>query len=255
MLIERQIDATRLNAIVNHPDIYPWVRGTIEGPLDLGPAIEEEAAIALLGEYGGVTFARLQPGLWEAHTSILPVGRGEWGLKCVQECLKWLFCRTDAMEVMTRCPHGNLPAKALARAIHGTFEFTNPHGWVMDGKAVPADIFALRVQDWIRVAPGLEERGAEFHAKLHAEFDRVGIVDNHPDDATHDRHVGAAYDMFLGGQPHKAAVLYNRFSAMSGYSPIRVVSTEPFLSVNIQSALLVLKVDDFFVVSAGNKAV
>lgn len=173
-------------------------------------------------------------------------------LRFTQECLKWMFTRTDAMEIMTRCPHGNLPAKALAKAIGGTYEFTNPNGWVMDGKAVPADIYALRIQDWLRTAPGLEERGAEFHDKLEKEFARLGMGDNHPDDANHDRHVGAAYEMFMGGQPHKGAVIYNRFASMAGYLPIYVVSTEPFVSVNIQSALLVMKNDDFFVVSPSN---
>lgn len=252
MLIERQSDASKLNAIVNHPDIYPWVRGAVEGPLDMAAAIDSEDIVSLLGEHGGVTFHRLMPSIWEAHTAILREGRGEWGVACVRECLKWMFCRTDAMEIMTRCPHGNLPAKALAKAIGGTYEFTNPNGWVMDGKAIPADIYSLRVQDWMRTAPGLEEKGAEFHDRLEKEFARLGLGDNHTDDANHDRYVGAAYEMFLGGQPHKGAVLYNRFASMSGYLPIHVVSTEPFLSVNIQSALLVMKGDDFFVVSASN---
>jgi len=29
----------------------------------------------------------------------------------------WLFTHTDAMEVVARCPKGNLAAKALARAV------------------------------------------------------------------------------------------------------------------------------------------
>ena len=64
--------------------------------------------------------------------------RGEWALACVQACLHFLFTRTEAIEIMTRCPHGNLAAKALARAIHGSFEFTNSAGWVKGGKPIPA---------------------------------------------------------------------------------------------------------------------
>jgi hypothetical protein len=252
MLIERQTDASRLNEIVNHPDIYPWVRGTVEGPLDMSAAIENEDVLSLLGEHGGVTFHRLMPSLWEAHTAITPEGRGEWGLRCVQECLKWLFCRTDAMEAMTRCPHGNLPAKALARAIHGTFECTNQNAWMLGDKVVPVDIYALRIQDWVRLAPELEESGARFHDKLKSEFDRLGIAYALNNDPAHNRRFGAAYEMFLGGQPHKGAVLFNRFASMTGCQPIHVVSTHPFVSVSIQSALLVIKNDDFFVVSPPN---
>ncbi len=251
MLIERQTDASRLNAIVNHPDIYPWVRGPETGPLDLSPAIASDDVVALLGEFGGVVFHRLQQGHWEGHTSVLQAGRGEWAIACVRECIKWMFCKTDAMEISTRCPYP--PTKAMAKGLGFTYEFTNPNGWVMDGKPIPADIYSLRIQDWLRTAPGLEELGAKFHDKLEREFKRLDMQDlAHPDDATHDRYAGAAYAMFTGGQPHKGSVLYNRFASMGGYLPIHVVSTEPFVSVNIQSALLVVKDDDFFVVSASH---
>ncbi len=238
--IEPQKDAARLNAIVNHPDIYPWVKGFADGPLDLSPVIDGGEAVCLLGEHGGLLFHRLQPGLYEVHTQVVPEGRGEWALNCARACLHWLFTRTDAVEVLTKCPEGNLAAKSLARACGLTKEFTNPVGWVLDGKPVPADIYSITIQTWMRTASGLAERGAWFHRRLEAEFERLNVRDlSHMDDATHDRYVGAACEMILGGQPDKAAVFYNRWAALATYAPIAIASYEP-MAVNIGNALVLV---------------
>ena len=113
--LELQTDARRLNEIVNHPDIYPWMCGASKKPLDFTEAIERDDVMVLLGEHGGVTFNQLQPGLWEAHAQILPEGHGAWALSCVQACFHWLFTRTDAVEVLMRCPKGILRALSMAR--------------------------------------------------------------------------------------------------------------------------------------------
>lgn len=245
--LELQPDARKINLIVNHPDIHPWVKGMAEGEIDATPVFERGGAICLLAEHGGILFDAIQPGLYEAHTQVLPEGRGAWAVRAASACLHWLFTRTDAIEVVTRCPHGNLAAKGLARAIHGRLQFTNPNGWVMDGKSVPADIYSLTAQDWMRTAPGLVERGQWFHEKLAAEFKRHGVEEqSHPEDLTHDRYVGAACEMILGGQPGKAAVFYNRYARMGGYAPIEIESLEP-LAFNIGNALVVVRGDEFWV--------
>jgi hypothetical protein len=246
-MIERITAAGPLNAIANDPDILPWVIGANKPPLDLAPAIADPQNIALTGEHGAMLFARLQPGIFDAHTMVKKSGRGRWALGFVHECLKYMFCRTDALEILTKCPLANLPAKALARAIGGTHEWTSAEGWFRDGKPIPADIYALTVQRWMATAPGLTERGHWFHERLEQEFARLGRTEpNHADDATHDRYVGAACEMFLGGQPHKGVVLYNRWAKMSGYAPIDIVALSP-LTIDIKSALIIMRKDDFWV--------
>lgn len=246
--LKRSTDAKRLNEIVNHPKVHPWVSVNGE-PLDLSATLESADIYALLGSMGGVTFHRLQPGLFDAHTHILPDGRGQWGLAMVEAALHWLFTRTEAVEVMTRCPKGNLAAKALARAIGGTCEFINPHGWVKDNQPIPADIYALRIQDWMRRAPGLVERGRWFHDRLKAELAMHGRTEPpHPEDGTHDRYVGAACEMIFGGAAPKGILFYNRWAVMAGYVPIAIAAVNP-LTIDIGSALLVMRDDDFWVPS------
>jgi hypothetical protein len=249
MMIERVFAADRVNAIANHPDIRKWVNATPEVDLDLSAAIADPNNITLSGEHGAIMFAKLQPNIYEVHTMVLPDARGPWCLQFVRECLKWVLCRTDALELLTRCPKGNLAAKALARAIHGVYQFTNPAGWTRDGAPVPADIYALTVQDWMRTAPGLESRGHWFHERLEEEFAIHGRKEpQHPDDDVHDRYVGAAAEMILGGQIAKGVVMYNRWALMAGYAPIAIVSLEP-VTLDIGNAILVKNGDDFTISS------
>jgi hypothetical protein len=248
--IERHHNADHLNSIVNHPDVYKWVKGPYEGPLDFAPVMENEDVIVLMGQHGGVVYHRIQRGLFEGHSSFTPEGRGEWAVACVHATLRWMFSRTEALEVLTRCPQGNVPAKALTRAIGGKYAFTNPTGWVMDGKPVPAEVWNLTIQDWLKTAPDLVDRGRWFHARLKEELARHGAVDLvPPTDDTHCRYIGAAIDMLIGGQPKKAEAFYNRFAIFGGHQPIDIIPTAPGmpLAVAIGRIEIVVNGDDFFV--------
>jgi hypothetical protein len=247
--LERQADAHLANRIVNDPSIYPWVKGYAIGRLDLTAAIANKANVALFGEHGGMVFHHLMSGIYEAHTSVVEAGRGEWALRMARAALHWMFTRTDAVEIMTRAPRGNLGALTIARAVGATREFVNKHGWVVDGDPVPTAIYGLRIQDWTRTAPGLTERGAWFHRRLEDELRKLKKTEDvHEDDETHDRYVGMACEMMLAGQPMKGQIFYNRWALMAGYRPIQVMSASP-LTVDIRSAMICVRGDDFWVMS------
>jgi hypothetical protein len=246
-MIERVFDGEKINRIVNDPSVYPWVRGVCEGPLDLGPLLADKRHVCLVGEFGGCLFTQQSPGIYEVHSQFLPQGRGEHAIKVVREALHWMFTRTDAVEIWTRCPKGNLAARALARAIGGREEMTVARGWVQDGKIIPAAIFSMTVQEWMKTSPDLVEIGAWFHAKLEDEFKLAGYSEPvHDDDPNHNRYVGAAVEMIRGGQPSKGVIFYNRFALMAGYAPISVVGFDPVM-INIRDATLEMHGKNFFV--------
>lgn len=247
-MIKRHFTADCLNLVVNDPSVYEWVKGTTEGPLDLTPIVANQDNILLMGEYGGVLFIKHQPGIYEAHTQVLPAGRGKWTVDMVNEALTYMFTRTDCVDIMTRIPKGNLAARALAKAINGTFEFHSDNSWWKDGKLIPSDIFSLRIQDWMAKAPGLEHYGHKFHDKLEVEYKKLGKDrgPNHGDDPIHDRYVGAASLMIRNGQPVKGMVFYNRWAVMAGYVPIVVASLDPVV-IDIQESLLAVENNDFYV--------
>lgn len=251
--IERQTDARFLNRILNDPSVYPFVHGNLKGPMDASVIVADPANVLLTGELGALLFVQHQPGFYEVHSQCLPEGRGAWMLSFVRACLHWMFTCTDAVDIQTRCPQGNVPALALAKRIHGRFLFTRADGWIMDGVPISADIYGLNIQDWAASAPGLVERGHWFHERLEAEYARHGVADPapHPDDETHDRYAGMACEMILGGQGHKAAVFYNRWAVMAGYAPITIIkATPPTVTVDIQDAIIIVRPDGTFWVTS-----
>ncbi len=176
-----------------------------------------------------------------------PSARGAETLAMVKAALRWMFTRTDALELWTRAPEGNLGARALARAIGGVLECRLKRGWVMDHATIPAEIYSLKIQDWMRSATDLEAVGRGFHDRLESEYERLGaVIEMHDDDDLHDRNVGIAVEMIKGGQVGKATVFYNRFASMARYKPMSIVSLNP-VAIDFQEAILIVADDSFWV--------
>lgn len=244
--VERHQHARRLNEIANHPSVYPWLRGWLTDKVDLSAAAANPDNVCLVGMHGAICFAMLQPGLYDVHSMCLPAGRGRWMLGFARACLHVMFVSTPAVELLTRVPDGNLPARALCRRTGWTLEFHNPRGWIRGLDPIGADIFGLRIQDWMREADGLVQRGHDFHVKLSAEFARHYKSEaTHPDDENHDRAVGMAFEMCLAKQAAKAQIFYSRWASMSDYLPFVVINLDP-LTIDIQSAILIIKPDGDF---------
>lgn len=243
-------DAARLNGMVNHPSILPFVNAG-HAELDMALLIADPRNAILFGEHGFMVFTPARPVgmIYEAHTSVLPSGRGQWTLTFVRACLHWIFTRTGVAEIFTRCPHlsNHRATSRLAQAIGGTFQFVNQNGYFHGGQMIPADVYTLGVLDWVRTAPGLVERGEWFHSKLEGEYLRMGRTHpNHADDDGHDRHVGACIEMIFGRTIEKGIHIYNRFASISEYAPVSVMSADP-LTLDIEDAYLIVRGEDFYV--------
>lgn len=235
----RQQDANLVNQIVNHPDIYPWVCGPVEGPLDLSPVIADRNNVALFCEVGGILFHHHQVGVYEAHSCVLPEGRGPEALEIRDEAIQWMFERTGAVELITRVPQGNYAARAFTKSIKGvTLELRNPSGWVKDGAEIFADIFSLRIQDWIRHNEELDDFGDQVLLSLGDEEHRECLIE---------RHLGACVRMMMLGQPYKGVIFYNRWAAMSGFTPIEIVTLNPLI-IDFKSELVCVSSERIWVV-------
>lgn len=147
-MIERQISASLVNKIVNDPSVLPWVCGPVEGPLDLTEAIESGNYIALFGEYGGFLFWKVSDGIYDAHSAVLPEGRGKWALRAAHQALSWMFGEGAAAEIMMTVPKGNLAVRTLVRVLKAKPLGKIENGWWLDGKSVDADVFSLTKADW-----------------------------------------------------------------------------------------------------------
>jgi hypothetical protein len=247
-VLERVFTAERLNEIVNHSSIYPLVRGANTKPFDLSNIAKNTDHVCLVGEYGCVFFIKHQPGIYEFHTSVLPEGRGEWMLQGSRFAFNWMFTKTDAFELLTKCPDGNIPAKAGARAVGCSFRFRTRPIWPVNGMLVPVDVYSIILQEWAKNADNLVESGKWFHKTLDMRYTELGAkLSVHAEDEVHDRYVGAAIEMIRGEQVGKAINFYNRWASLSDYKKIGLISVEPLI-IDIDDCRLNIKKDNFEVI-------
>jgi hypothetical protein len=146
-MIARQMSAAVINEIVNHPSIYPWVSGPVNGPLDLSKLIESGDYVALFGEHGGFLFYRVADVVYDAHSAVLPDGRGRWAIRAAHEALRMMF-ETDAEEILMAAPKGNLAVLSLIRSLKAKYLGTIDGGWWLKGEPVPSDIYSLTKTDY-----------------------------------------------------------------------------------------------------------
>lgn len=231
-MLERHATSERLNEIVNHSSIYPWIKGQHTGPLDLTNFVANPNNVCLVGEHGSVIFQKHQPGVYEFHTCVFPEGRGQWMLDGARCAFRWMFTKTDAFELMTKCPDGNLASKAGARAVGCIQSFRTGPVWPTENGLIPVDVWTMVIQHWVKNTPELAEIGKIFHDKLHEKYEKMGKTEPlHDEDDMHNRHVGAIAEMILNGQVNKAVLFYNRWAVMSGYQSISIASYEPVIDI------------------------
>lgn len=247
-MLERHNNSSRINEIVNDPSIYHWVRGYNIGPLDLTSVAINPLNVCLVGEHGCVIFIKHQIGIYEFHTCVLPQGRGKYMLDGARFAFRWMFTHTDAFELLTKCPDGNLASKAGARAVGCSLAFRTRDIWPTDKGLVPVDVWSLLLQQWARQTPELSEIGKKFHDNLQEKYNTMGKIEPvHEEDGVHNQYAGATAEMILGGQSQKAVSFYNRYACMSGYKPISIVSLEPI--IDIDEAKIRVRDGDFEIIS------
>lgn len=226
--IVRDRTADRINAVLNDPDVRPWVANGDE-LLDLTDRVSDARNILLMGEHGGCMFYPLLAGTYEVHTQVTRAGRGDWTRELTDVCARWMFLRTDCYEIVTRVPHGHVAARAAAAAAGMTHEFTRPQECRFRNHVVDVHIYSYRIQDWVARADCMVEVGRQFHEVLHDGAARLGIEGAHPDDANHNRYVGAAIEMAWFGQVNKAVNFYNRWALVSRHELITLLSLKPVM--------------------------
>lgn len=232
-MIHRSTDAAFFNAVANHESVRPFLGGE-PGPLDLAPVVENPAVIALRAKHGGWIYSPLISGAYELHTLCLPEGRGRQQIAGAKEGFRWMFVETDCLEILTKCPDDNGPARWASSYCGFRERFHRPEAW---GPGVGVSYRAFTVDDWMARDAECLVQGQAFHARLEAA--KAGSDSPaHPDDPAHDRAVGAALLMARAGHTHKGVGIYNRWAAFAGYAQIEALSPSV---IDIRDALIELR--------------
>lgn len=234
--LRRSLDASKFNEIANHPDVRPWLGG--QGPLDVAPIVLSTSNVSLLSDGGGFICHNIGDGRYEVHSLFLPDARGEGAIEAMREGLRYLFCATDCVEIVTKCPDGNRAALGLARAAGFQEIFRREHAWIGEDGLAGVSYQSISFDRWLSRDPEVERKGAWFHDKLERAKHETGsdrVI--HEDEACHDRAVGAAVLMVLSGNPRKAVWSYNRWAVFAGYAPISLLSETPIV-VDVVDAIV-----------------
>lgn len=215
------MDAAFFNEVANHPDVRPGLGAGLD-PVDLTPAIENPANLAIEGHEGGWLLHPVLPGVYEIHSMFRPEGRGKVFFVGAREMLRYVFTTSDALEIVTKCPDDNGPARMAAATVGFRERFRREDAWA-PGVGVSYRVFSI--DDWfIRDAECLAA-GRAFHDALEAAKMQAGsLIPVHADDEAHDRAVGAAVLMARGGNMAKGVGFYCRWATFAGYASITAVS-------------------------------
>lgn len=246
--VSRQLSAEAINVVINHPDVFPYVSLPGSGPIDLSSIVADAHNYVLMGEGGGVVLIPLGGGVYEAHTQFVPESRGTNCLRAARDIAFWMFTRTDCIEIRSKVPEGNGPARALAKSLRGRFVYHVKNIWPTHNGMVGADHYVQTFEEWMMCAPYLEGIGHEFHEALEAAKIISGSkLAIHEDDECHDRAVGAACEMIAAGNIGKAMHLYNLWARTSGYAQISIIAQNP-ITIDIQDALITADGDEMEVI-------
>lgn len=230
----RTLDARPFNAIFRDPEVRPWM-GFGLTDADLTPVVSDPRNYCFLTPEsdGGYIVARLEQGLYAAHTLSFPSARGRRMYRLMQEGFAHMFTATDAVEIVTMVPDGNERGDQWAQLAGFRETFRREACFQLIDQMVGASFRSLSYADWVSKDRENLRSGREFHAKLEARLPH----ENHPSDEVHDCWVGATLRGCLSSNTGKSIALYNRWAAQAGYLPAKIISLTPPL-VDIGTAVV-----------------
>lgn len=243
-LVWRETDASRLNAVLNDPEVRPWVADLDVGMMDVRALVADRTNVLLMGEHGGTLFFRIAPGYYEAHTQVVPAGRGRWVREFVRAAVHWMFTRSDAYEIVTRIPTTHTGAVMAALWAGGRKHYELAANARVRGERYDVMIYRLNIEDWVMTAPRLAQIGALFHGWMNElARQRCLLVEPHGDEPVHDRYVGAAIEMATHGRPQKAELFYNISAAVMRKPQIKLLDASGLI-FRMDLGIVRLRADD-----------
>lgn len=246
--VRREYAAETLNHVINHPEVRPWVGVPGQGYIDVSPVVADPRNVLLMAEGGGFLFQQLMPGIYEVHSQFLPEHRGAHVFKAAQDAERFMFTRTDCIEIRSKVPSGNMAALGFARAMKYELQYQRQNAWPTEAGLVSCRYYARTINQWANRCEALEATGEWFHHKLEAAKHAVGATSPiHDDDPIHDRFVGATCEMIMSGQIAKALQFYHQWAVFAGYGPVSVIAENPIV-LDIGDALIAVQQDDFTVI-------
>jgi hypothetical protein len=129
-----------LEAVANHPRVYPFVSCKGCGEIRFGDGWEDCVGIEF-GEAGGFVFHRRAPGAYEVHTLFLPRTAGT--LDYAKQALEHMFHVENAEWIGTQVARDLPHVKRFALRSGFTKFHEIANGWERDSGPVDVELFEL----------------------------------------------------------------------------------------------------------------
>jgi len=210
----REFLAERINRVLNNPRVRPFVGLPNAGPLDFGPLVADLRNYLLMTEGGGFFLQCIDPGVYEIHTQFVPEARGRRVVEATVDMQRFMFGRTDCIEIVTKVPSGNVAATALVRKAAMQPLFSH------DGSA----FYTKTLAGWAETARVTRESSA--FLPVSDDLRRTMLM--------------LAIEMAAFGQIDKGLRFYSRFSRLTNTLPLALVAINP-LVFDIGEALIALR--------------
>ena len=228
--VTRIFDPSIVNEVCNHPKVRPWLGGDLDVDIDVTTLMQSPNNIVLQHDGFYAIFVGLQPGVFEIHTQASAVTPPKNVIRSTNNVFRYMFTKTNCIEIITRIPDANIRARKLANVTNFSLEFRVKRGWQVSGVVEDCDVYSLPLTRWISKAPGLIVAGEDFRSQVEEACAKDGIKRaQREDDINDNRFAGAAFEMLHGGQVGKAVLMYNRWAVMAGYMPIAPISLDPLI--------------------------
>lgn len=145
----RTFDASEINRVLNHPSVHSQVAYfTPIGELNVQPLVDDCRNVLLTTEGGGVLFAHLGGGVYDAHIQFLPEFRGKHALNAARDAVRWLFTHTEAVAITARIPAYARGSEYIARAVGFRFREKQPRSWPFENGPIDAKLYTLTRKSW-----------------------------------------------------------------------------------------------------------
>lgn len=212
----RTLDPAFLNSVARD------CAGQLGGETDLAPLVSNPLNYTFVNDHGGFIFHYLGGQQYELHTLFRPGGRGRDALLSAAWAFRYLFTRTDGLEIVTKAAATNPAADFMARRAGFRELFRRAQAYA-DGSDLT--YFTLSFDEWRGLDATLVDEGHAFHEMIEAAKATQGsALPTHPDDEAHDRAAGASALMAKAGQHQKAVWTYNRWALFAGYQTIELIA-------------------------------
>lgn len=138
-----EVDAIRINQLINHETIKPWVCGNMIGLLDASILVNNKDNIFFANEHGGCGFIKVNENTYDLHSFVLPSGRGRWTRDNFIKVKDWIFSNTNANIITTMVPVNNRMALGAARVCGFKKYGTINQAWAFEGKMYDIDTYVI----------------------------------------------------------------------------------------------------------------